>query len=125
MNSATAEVEKLVKQNERLDKFEELERQNEIWERAGKGLGAPLLESIQQSRFKRGDIIFITDGECRVSADWAEEFRQGKEELGFSLFSILIDVGSNSLETLKEFSDKVTTVTQLTSEGVKDLFVKL
>lgn len=83
------------------------------------------LESIQQSRFKRGDIIFITDGECRVSADWAEEFRQGKEELGFSLFSILIDVGSNSLETLKEFSDKVTTVTQLTSEGVKDLFVKL
>lgn len=83
------------------------------------------LECIQQSRFKRGDIIFITDGECRVSADWAEEFRQEKEELGFSLFSILINVGSNSLGTLQEFSDKITTVSQLTSEGVKDLFVKL
>ena len=83
------------------------------------------LECIQQSRFKRGDIVFITDGECRVSADWAEQFRQDKEALGFSLFSILIDVGSNSLGTLKEFSDKITTVSQLTSEGVKDLFVKL
>lgn len=83
------------------------------------------LECIKQSRFKRGDIIFITDGECRVSADWAERFREEKEALGFSLFSILIDIGSNSLGTLKEFSDKITAVSQLTSAGVKDLFVKL
>ncbi len=83
------------------------------------------LECIKQSRFQRGDIIFITDGECRVSADWAERFRKEKEALGFSLFSILIDIGSNSLGTLKEFSDKITTVSQLTSAGVKDLFVKL
>lgn len=83
------------------------------------------LDCIKQSRFKRGDIVFITDGECRVSAEWAEQFRQDKETLGFSLFSILIDVGSNSLGTLKEFSDKITTVSQLNSEGVKDLFVKL
>jgi hypothetical protein len=45
--------------------------------------------------------------------------------MGFSLFSILIDVGSNSMGVLKEFSDKITTVSRLTSEGVKDLFVKL
>ena len=46
--------------------------------------------------------------------------------MGFSLFSILIDVGgSSSLGTLKEFSDKISTVSRLTSEGVKDLFVKL
>jgi uncharacterized protein with von Willebrand factor type A (vWA) domain len=82
-------------------------------------------ECIQQSRFKRGDIVFITDGECQVRPDWAEQFRADKEEMGFSLFSILIDVGSSSLGTLKEFSDKITTVSQLTSEGVKDLFVKL
>jgi uncharacterized protein with von Willebrand factor type A (vWA) domain len=82
-------------------------------------------ECIQQSRFKRGDIVFITDGECQVQPDWAEQFRADKEEMGFSLFSILIDVGSSSLGTLKEFSDKITTVSRLTSEGVKDLFVKL
>lgn len=82
-------------------------------------------ECVRQSRFKRGDIVFITDGECQVQPEWAERFRADKEEMGFSLFSILIDVGSSSLGTLKEFSDKITTVSRLTSEGVKDLFVKL
>jgi uncharacterized protein with von Willebrand factor type A (vWA) domain len=83
------------------------------------------LDCLKQSRFKRGDIVFITDGECQVRPDWAEQFRANKEEMGFSLFSILIDVGSNSVGVLKEFSDKITTVSRLTSEGVKDLFVKL
>jgi uncharacterized protein with von Willebrand factor type A (vWA) domain len=83
------------------------------------------LACLRQSRFKRGDIIFITDGECQVRPEWAEQFRADKEDMGFSLFSILIDVGSNSIGVLKEFSDKITTVSQLTSEGVKDLFVKL
>lgn len=83
------------------------------------------VEGLRQARFKRGDVVFITDGECRVSPDWAEQFRQNKGTLGFSLFSVLIDVGSSSLGTLKEFSDKITTVSQLTSEGVKDVFVKL
>jgi uncharacterized protein with von Willebrand factor type A (vWA) domain len=82
-------------------------------------------ECIQHSRFKRGDIVFITDGECQVNPQWAEQFRADKEAMGFSLFSILIDVGSSSMNVLKEFSDKITTVSRLTSEGVKDLFVKL
>ncbi|MEW6296146.1 MAG: VWA domain-containing protein [Thermodesulfobacteriota bacterium] len=82
-------------------------------------------ECLRQSRFKRGDIVFITDGECQVRPEWAEEFRADKDDMGFSLFSILIDVGSSSLGALKEFSDKITTVSRLTSEGVKDLFVEL
>ena len=60
-----------------------------------------------------------------MSPAWVEEFRKAKAELGFSLFSILIDVGSSKMGTLEEFSDKITTVSRLTSEGVKDLFVKL
>jgi uncharacterized protein with von Willebrand factor type A (vWA) domain len=82
------------------------------------------LECLQQSRFKKGDIVFITDGECQVSPEWAEQFRQQKEKLGFSLFSILIDVGSSSLGTLKEFSDRITTIKQLTGDEAKEIFVK-
>jgi uncharacterized protein with von Willebrand factor type A (vWA) domain len=82
------------------------------------------LECLQQARFKKGDIVFITDGECQVSPEWAEEFRHEKERLGFSLFSILIDVGSSSLGTLKEFSDRITTIHQLTGEEATDIFVK-
>lgn len=83
------------------------------------------LECLQQARYKRGDIVFITDGECRVDPAWLKEFKRAKEDLGFSLFSVLIDVGSSSLGALKDFSDKITTISQLTSEAGKDVFVKL
>ena len=83
------------------------------------------LECLQQARYKRGDIVFITDGECRVDAQWLSEFKRAKEQLGFSLFSVLIDVGSSSLGALKDFSDKITTVSQLTSEAGKELFLKI
>jgi uncharacterized protein with von Willebrand factor type A (vWA) domain len=82
------------------------------------------LDCLKESRFKKGDIVFITDGECQVSPEWAEQFRKEKDKLGFSLFSILIDVGPASLGTLKEFSDRITTIKQLTGEEAKDIFVK-
>jgi len=82
------------------------------------------LDCLRQSRFKKGDIIFITDGECQVDPDWAEVFRQEKEKLGFSLFSILIDMGPASLGTLKEFSDRISTIKQLTGDEAQDIFVK-
>ena len=82
------------------------------------------LECLKKSRYKKGDIVFITDGECQVSAEWSERFLKEKDRLSFSLFSILIDVGHSSLGTLKEFSDRITTITQLTSEGTSDLFIR-
>src|SRR5512145_2415343 len=82
------------------------------------------LECLRQSRFKKGDIVFITDGECQVEPAWAERFRKEKERLGFSLFSILIDLGPASLGTLKEFSDRISTITQLTGDEAQEIFVK-
>jgi uncharacterized protein with von Willebrand factor type A (vWA) domain len=82
------------------------------------------LECLGKSRYKKGDIVFITDGECQVSAEWSERFLKEKDRLSFSLFSILIDVGHSSPGTLKEFSDRITTITQLTSEGSSDLFIR-
>jgi uncharacterized protein with von Willebrand factor type A (vWA) domain len=82
------------------------------------------LDCLDQSRFKKGDIIFITDGECQVDPQWAEAFRGKKEKLGFSLFSILIDVGPASLGTLKEFSDRIATIKQLTGDEAKEIFIK-
>jgi uncharacterized protein with von Willebrand factor type A (vWA) domain len=81
------------------------------------------LDCLRQSRFKKGDIIFITDGECQVAPEWAERFRDEKEKLGFSLFSILIDMGPASLGTLKQFSDRITTIKKLTGDEAKDIFV--
>jgi uncharacterized protein with von Willebrand factor type A (vWA) domain len=83
------------------------------------------LECLRTSRYKKGDIVFITDGECQVTTEWADQFRKEKEKLGFSLFSILIDVGSSSLGTLKQFSDRITTIKQLTGDEAKDIFISL
>ena len=48
----------------------------------------------------------------------------GRPKLGFSLFSILIDMGPASLGTLKEFSDRISTIKQLTGDEAKEIFVK-
>jgi uncharacterized protein with von Willebrand factor type A (vWA) domain len=86
---------------------------------------AAALQCLQEARYRRGDIVFITDGECRVDEQWLAEFQRAKDTLGFSLLSVLIDVGSNALGTLAAFSDKVTTISQLTSEAGKDIFLKV
>jgi uncharacterized protein with von Willebrand factor type A (vWA) domain len=83
------------------------------------------LDCLRQAKHRRGDIVFITDGECRVDPEWLKQFRGEKDRLGFSLFSVLIDIGPNALGTLQEFSDKIATISQLTSEAGKDIFLKV
>jgi uncharacterized protein with von Willebrand factor type A (vWA) domain len=83
------------------------------------------VDCLRVARYRRGDVVLITDGECRVSPDWLARFRADKERIGFSLYSVLIDVGPSSLGTLGELSDRVTAVSKLADEGVRDLFVRL
>jgi len=70
-------------------------------------------------------VVLVSDGECRVGEDWKEKFLAEKERLDFSLYSILIDVGGSTLETLAELSDRVSRISDLTAETVKDLFVRV
>jgi uncharacterized protein with von Willebrand factor type A (vWA) domain len=86
---------------------------------------AAAVDCLGASRYRRGDIVLITDGECQVSPAWSAKFRADKERLRFSLYSILIDVGPSSLGTLAELSDRVTAVSRLADEGVRELFVRL
>jgi uncharacterized protein with von Willebrand factor type A (vWA) domain len=83
------------------------------------------LECLREARFRRGDIVFITDGECRVDGQWLADFKRSKTQLGFSLLSVLIDIGPNSLGALKDFSDRITTIRQLTTEAGKDIFLNV
>jgi len=83
------------------------------------------LDCLRRASHARGDIVFITDGECRVDPEWLREFKAEKDKLGFSLFSILIDVGPSSLGALKDFSDHITSVRQLTSEATREIFLKV
>jgi uncharacterized protein with von Willebrand factor type A (vWA) domain len=83
------------------------------------------LECLGAARYRRGDVVLITDGECQVSPEWSERFRRDKGRLGFSLFSVLIDVGPSSLATLEALSDRVTSVSRLTDDAARDLFLRV
>ncbi len=83
------------------------------------------LELLEEKKLKRGDIVMITDGECQVSPGWLAHLKERKEDLDFSIFAVLVDVGSSELSTLAKLSDHVTSVSQLNSESSRDIFLKI
>jgi uncharacterized protein with von Willebrand factor type A (vWA) domain len=83
------------------------------------------LDCLRASRYRRGDVVLITDGECQVAPDWLVRFKAEKQRLGFSLYSVLIDVGPSSTGTLAELSDRVTAVSALADEAARELFLRL
>jgi uncharacterized protein with von Willebrand factor type A (vWA) domain len=83
------------------------------------------VDCLRAARYRRGDVVLVTDGECRIPPDWLAGFRAEKKRLGFALYSVLIDVGSSSSETLAALSDRVTSVSALTDDAASDLFLRL
>ncbi len=81
---------------------------------------------LESSKFKGGDIVFITDGESNVGDMFLKTFKESKEKLRFKVYSVLIDLSEReSWGTLSTFSDKVTSVYKLTSKEAKGLFLDL
>ncbi len=72
------------------------------------------LEVIEESRFKKADIIFVTDGEAYLSEKFINDFNQKKKEKEISVLSILL--GNNGVGTVKQFSDKVVKASSLKDE---------
>jgi uncharacterized protein with von Willebrand factor type A (vWA) domain len=87
-------------------------------------LGAAL-NLLRGARDRRGDVVLITDGECRVSPEWLAHWQAEKKRLGFSLYSVLIDVGPSEVATIAQLSDRVTAVSTLTDDAARDLFLRL
>jgi uncharacterized protein with von Willebrand factor type A (vWA) domain len=83
------------------------------------------IDLIADKKLKRADIVVITDGECQVAPEWLAELKRRKDDLQFSIFAVLVDVGSSDLSTLAQFSDRVSSVTKLTVEGSREIFLKI
>jgi len=95
----------------------------------GTGFENPLdkaLKLINKSMNTNSDIAFITDGDAVVNDQWLEEFNKSKKELNIEVYSILIDLhGKENTQTINKFSDRLTTIQQLTSEESKTIFKDL
>jgi uncharacterized protein with von Willebrand factor type A (vWA) domain len=83
------------------------------------------VELLGEKRLQRGDVVFITDGECSVAPEWLARFRDRKDALQFSVYAILIDLGSSELSTLAQFSDRVTSIKRLNEQGAGEIFLNI
>lgn len=81
------------------------------------------VELLGEKKLKRGDIVIITDGESQVSPQWLERLRERKDELDFSIFAVLVDVGSAETSSLAQFADKITSVKRISDEHARDIFL--
>jgi len=71
---------------------------------------------------KNADIVFITDGECRVGSDFLKKFNEAKEKMNFKVISL--QVGNAPTQYLEEFSDNVINFTEFI-ETSKSVFSNL
>jgi len=100
----------------------------EFFPGGGTDFEAPIdaaMDLIEEKKLKRADIVIITDGECQVSDTWLAHLKERKDELDFSIFAVLVDVGSSEMSTLAQFSDRITSIKQLSAEGTRDIFLKV
>jgi uncharacterized protein with von Willebrand factor type A (vWA) domain len=83
------------------------------------------VELLGNKKLRRGDIVIITDGECQVSPQWLANLLERKHELQFKIFGVLVDVGSSETSTLTQFSDRLTSVSQLNTKDTRQIFLNV
>ena len=49
--------------------------------------------------------------------------RERKDALQFTIFGVLVDVGSVDTSSMAQFADKITSVKKLTAESSRDIFL--
>lgn len=77
-------------------------------------------ETIETVNYKSADIVFITDGLCKVSEGFLQEFNGAKKHHAFRCFAVLI--GNDPDDELKKWSDKAWAVRELDEETAGQIF---
>lgn len=72
------------------------------------------MKTINESRFKQADVVFVTDGENKVKESFFEGFNKTKSEKDFKVLSLVI---GEDTKTVDKFSDKVVRVTDFDEAG--------
>lgn len=104
---------------------EEVLRFAEFFPGGGTSFEEPLsraVGAVASGGYRRGDIVFITDGEAGVSDELLARLAAERKAHRFSIRGILVDVASSRSETLDSFCDEVRRVSDLAAESLSDLF---
>jgi len=77
-------------------------------------------EVIQSSRFRKADVVFVTDGEDRLTEDFVKHWNELKASKDFRVLSLLI--GTKRDATVKLFSDRVVKASGFQDDAVHAAF---
>ena len=82
----------------------------------------PLREALRlmtREGFENADMVFVTDGACRLPDSFAEEFRKEQAARGFQVTGILLDAGSGGFDfSLQSFCGEVYRTSQLSRDQI-------
>ncbi|MED4077582.1 VWA domain-containing protein [Lysinibacillus fusiformis] len=87
----------------------------------GTNFHKPLAKAVQfidKSKFKKADIIFVTDGVANVDAGFQKAFLQKKKDKDFSMLSVIIGSSNSADGVLKVLSDKLVLASDFTNDNV-------
>ena len=83
------------------------------------------LDAVAAGEYRRGDIVFITDGHAHVSDELVREIDEKRKKHRFRVRGIVVDVADSSRESLDRFCDDVRQVTDLAADSLGDLFASV
>ena len=92
----------------------------------GTDFEAPLTEAIKlmEKGYENADITIITDGECRISDDFAEKFKNTMTKYKASVTGILLDKDGPCGKTLEPFCDKIYHSKEITEDEIAQQILK-
>lgn len=94
----------------------------EIFLNGGTDYETPLREALRLmefGEFSKADVVFITDGECKLSDEFAVELERKKAAMGFTITGILMDQAKPGMKfTLTPFCDEIYRVSELGGDAI-------
>ncbi|HEX6923642.1 MAG TPA: VWA domain-containing protein [Bacillales bacterium] len=78
------------------------------------------LQVIEENRFKKADIVFITDGRANLRQDFIATFQQKKKQKDFNVLSVLLKMQNE--QRVRPFSDEIVQVEDFTNEAATAAF---
>lgn len=94
----------------------------EYWFAGGTDFETPLDEAVRilkESAFKKADVLFVTDGECRVSEEWLRGYNAVKKAKEFRVWGVLI--GETPPQVMRQITDACVTALDMTATHRGDL----
>ena len=94
----------------------------EIFLGGGTNFETPMLESLRlmlEEGFENADVVFITDGECRMPKYFLDKLRQEQAGRRFTITGVLLDNDSPGMDfSLKEFCQNIYRTSELAGENI-------